>query len=174
MSYPEQDKAVHDFGEAMHDALMAMTENERFKKAKANLLGDIWQEMEFSVIDRMSETVEGFVRGMAGRVIEEILEGREDQMRRYLKLDGYTGRHADQSDYVRKRDISEMHEVIHGELFETGAIALRKKIAQAHADLIQNERIKDLEDQVASLVAQVRQKDARIQSLLDEEHVPAF
>jgi len=117
--------------------------------------------MEFRVIDSMSETVEGFVRGMAGRVVEEILEGREDQMRRYLGLDGYTGRATDGPNN------RVAHPVIHGELFETGAIALRKKIAQAHADLIQNERIVDLEDQVESLVTQVRSKDAEIEALRD-------
>lgn len=162
MTYPLEDKAVSDFGDAMHDALMSMTDSDRYKKAKQALLDDMWQEMEYGVIDRMSEAVEGFVRGMAGRVVEEILEGREDQMRRYLGLDGYTGRSDGQT--ISKREIHDFHPVIHGELFETGALALRKKIAQAHADLIQNERIKDLEDQVASLVAQVRKKDAEIEA----------
>ena len=69
MAYPEEDKAVHEFGQAMHDALMAMPDGEVFKKAKSNMMDDLWQEMEYSVIDRMSETIEGFVRGMAGRVI---------------------------------------------------------------------------------------------------------
>ena len=59
--------------------------------------------------------------------------------------------------------MAEQHPIIHGALHENGAIALRKNIAQAHADLIRNERIKDLEDQVASLVAQNRQLQARLE-----------
>ena len=165
MTYPEEDKAVHDFGQALHDFLMGLPEQDAFKKAKGKLLDDIWQDMEYGVISRMSETIEDFVRGMAGRVITEMLEGREDQMRRYLKLDGYTGRHAGQSEFVRSRGVGDTHPVIHGELFETGAIALRKKVAQAHPELIRCERIKDLEDQVSSLVAQIRQKDAENETL---------
>lgn len=165
MSYPQEDKAVHDFGQAMHDFLMEWPETDAGKKTKQNLLDNLWQDMEYGVIDRMSETIEGFVRQMAGRIVTAILEGRDDQLKRYLGLDGYTGRSDFQSPYVRQRDISEAHPVIHGELFETGAIALRKKIAQAHTDLIQNERILDLEDQVKSLVAQVRKKDAEIEVL---------
>lgn len=167
MSYPQEDKAVHDFGQALHDFLMSWPESEAGRKTKAKLLDDLWQEIEYGVIDRMSETIEGFVRGMAGRVVEEILEGREDQMKRYLGLNGYTGRSDAQSKYVRERSPAEMHPVIHGDLFETGAVALRKKIAQAHADLIQNERILDLEDQVKSLVDQVREKDREIDNLRD-------
>lgn len=166
--YPERDKAVHDFGEAMHDCLMGLPENDRFKKAKQNLLDDLWQDVEFGVIDRMSETIEGFVRGMADNVVNAIIEGREDQMRRYLKLDGYTGRHEEKPAWGRPKDISEQHQVIHGELFEGNCIAIRRKMAQAHAGLIQNERIKDLEDQVASLVAQVRKKDQIIEQMRDE------
>jgi|GEM_PF-2821263 len=165
MTYPKEDKAIEDFGQAMHDCLMDMPNQDAFKKAKSNLLDELWQDMEYGVIDRMSETIEGFVRGMAGRVVEEILEGRDDQMRRYLGLDGYTGRHEENPAWGRKKDVSEAHPVIHGKLFETGAIDLRKKMAQAHADLIQNERITDLEDQVASLVSQVNKKDREIEAL---------
>ena len=146
------DVNVAAFGEAMHDALMALPDSERFRKAKQALMDEIWLDLEYSVIGRMPEVVEGFVRDMASRTVKEMLEGRDDQVRRYLSLDGYTGR-------------EHRHEVIHGTLFEAGAIALRKKIAQAHADLIQNERIKDLEAQVASLVAQVCKKDAEIERL---------
>ena len=168
MAYPCEDQAVHDFGQALYDFLLDWPESEAGKKIKSKIMDDLWQEMEYGVIDRMSETIEGFVRGMAGRVVQEILEGREDQMKRYLGLDGYTGRSDGQSHFVRERSPAEMHPVIHGELFETGAIALRKKIAQAHADLIQNERILDLEDQVKSLVDQVREKDREIANLREQ------
>ena len=167
MAYPDQDTAVRDFGDALNNTLIDLPNSDRFTKAKANLLDEIWEDIEYSVIGRMSESIEGFVRGMASRVVEEILEGREDQMRRYLKLDGYTGRHEEDPTWGRKRDVSEAHPVIHGQLFEGQCIAIRRKMAQAHADLIQNERIVDLEDQVASLVDQVSKKDRLIEELRD-------
>lgn len=155
MTYPLNDKAVDDFANAMHETLMSMPDDDRFKKAKQAFLDNIWQDMEYSIIDNMSETVADFVRSMSAKVVGEILEGREDQMRRYLNLDGYTGRDME-------------HKVIHGTLFETGAIALRKKMAQQHADLIQNERITDLEDQVKSLVSQVNERDIQIEAMRKE------
>jgi hypothetical protein len=167
MAYPDQDTAVRDFGDALNNTLIDLPNSDRFTKAKENLLDEIWEDIEYSVIGRMSESIEGFVRGMASRVVEEILEGREDQMRRYLKLDGYTGRHEEDPTWGRKRDVSEAHPVIHGQLFEGQCIAIRRKMAQAHADLIQNERIVDLEDQVASLVDQVSKKDRLIEELRD-------
>jgi len=172
MPYPKEDKAIEDFGQAMCDSLMDMPNRDSFKKAKAHLLDEMSEAMQYDVIDRMSETIEGFVRGMAGNVVEEILEGRDDQMRRYLGLDGYTGRHEENPASGRKKDVSEAHPVIHGELFEMGAIELRKKMAQAHPDLIKSERITDLEDQVQSLVAQVAKKDLEIEAL--RERVRAY
>jgi len=87
----------------------------------------------------------------------------DDQMRRYLSCDKrgeggeyicFTGR-SDFQGYGRQRETHEQHPVIHGRLFEQGAVELRKKVAQANEALIRDERILDLEDQVKSLVAQV-------------------
>ena len=42
-------------------------------------------------------------------------------------------------------------------LLQQGCVALRKKIVEAHRDLIAEQRILDLEDQIRSLVAQNNQ-----------------
>lgn len=67
MAYPEKDKAVEEFGEAIHDFLMEWPESEKGKAVKQSLMDDLWQEMEYGAIDRMSETIEGFVSNMADR-----------------------------------------------------------------------------------------------------------
>lgn len=144
------DAAITAFGDVMERAIYEMQESERFKKSKQGFLDALWDDFAYTIIDQMPERIEGFVRDMAQRTVEQMLEGREDQMRRYLGCDGYTGRGRE-------------HSVIHGTLFEHNPILLRKKIAQAHADLIRNERIADLEDQVASLVRQVNEKDEIIE-----------
>lgn len=59
-----------------------------------------------------------------------------------------------------RREDDEWHSVIHGQLFEQGAVRLRKEIVDAHRDLLVNERILDLEDQVRSLVVQVNKANA--------------
>lgn len=159
------DQEVSEFGKAMHDFLMQWPDSEAGKKTKQAILDDLWQEIEYGVIDRMSETIEGFVRNMAQKTVEEIIKGRPEQVRRYLKLDSYTGRYTSHNAWGRENDLSDAHPVIHGNMHENHCIQIRREIAQAHADLIQNERILDLEDQVNSLVEQVREKDAEIQRL---------
>ena len=47
--------------------------------------------------------------------------------------------------------------LIHGRLFETKGIEMRRQIVEAHAELIRNERIADLESVVDGLSKQVRQ-----------------
>lgn len=157
----EPGDAIEKFGEAMSDAIMALPDAEAFKKSKRRFIDELWDDIQYSVIDQMPEQLEWFVRDMAERTVRGMLEGRDDLVRRYLGLDGYTGRSDTKS---TNRDA---HPVIHGTLFETGAIALRKEIAQGHADLIRNERIADLEDQVASLVEQVNKRDREISDLRD-------
>ena len=49
----------------------------------------------------------------------------------------------------------------------TLAVALRKKIVDAHRDLLVTERILDLEDQVKSLVEQVNKANAEKESLYE-------
>lgn len=152
--FEQSGKAVEAFSDAITDAVMSITDQPRFKDAKQRLIDELWDEIQYSVIDRMPEQIEWFIRDMASKVVELILRGDEGGMRRYLGCDGYTGR-------------DKRHEVIRGRLFETGALELRKHIAQQHADLIQNERIKDLKSQVASLVEQINAKDARLESLFE-------
>lgn len=113
--------------------------------------------------DNLAHNLTSWVADMAERAVEQMLAGNDDQMRRYLSCDKrgedgqyicYTGR-SDGVCYGRKRNDHEQHPVIHGRLFEQGAVELRKKVAQANEALIRDERILDLEDQVKSLVAQV-------------------
>ena len=152
MVVPLKDKEVTAFGDAMEEVLASLPDSERFQKARTKFQDSLWDDFQYSVLDRMGEMVEHHIKEMAARVVTAILEGDENQMKRYLGSDGYTGRDRD-------------HPVIHGTLFEPGPIALRNRIAQAHADLIQNERILDLEDQVRSLVRQINKKDAEIAHL---------
>ncbi len=118
--------------------------------------------------DNLAYNLTAYVADMAERAVEQMLAGNDDQMRRYLSCDkrgedgkyiGWTGR-SDFQGYGRQREDHEQHPVIHGKLFEQGAIDLRKKVAEANETLIRDERILDLEDQVKSLVAQVNKANA--------------
>lgn len=147
-----------DIADEMEAALKRGISDEALAKAIKqirDLATDLQEDLEYRVKDEMAYNLVGFVTDMAKRTVEAILAGNDDQMRRYLGCErgAWNGR-SDGSVYGHKRDIDSWHPVIHGTLFEQGSIAIRRDMAKAHADLIQSERIKDLEDQVASLVAQ--------------------
>ena len=57
--------------------------------------------------------------------------------------------------------------LIHGRLFETKGVAMRRKIVEANRDLIESERIKDLESIVEGLSQQIRKIEAEKDSLYE-------
>jgi hypothetical protein len=146
---PEEDRqALY----AAIDAALPDDKLEPLKKKARDLAESIVEDIEYNLRDNLASNLSYHVREMAGRAVEALLEGNESEMIRWLSCDkrGWTGR----SDGYGEREIERQHPVIHGKLFEQGCVLLRKKIAEAHRDLIASERILDLEDQVKSLVTQ--------------------
>jgi hypothetical protein len=146
---------------------------EKFKKSIKDLSCEFEESLMWSLQDNLAYNLSAWTVDMAERALEQMLLGNEDQMRRYLSCDKrgpdgayicYTGR---SDGAYNSRQIADQHPVIHGRLFETGAIELRKKVAQANEALIRDERIKDLEDQVKSLVEQVNKARSEKENLLD-------
>lgn len=150
---------------AMRESLQKGVPDEAFEQIRKKLR-DMADEM-FSIIeDRVREdlapVLSGFVKDNSAKVIKALLEGNEAEMRRYIGCrEGWWNDRSDgDSGWGRKREIWEWHSVIHGKMFEHGYVVLRRQIVEAHRDLLTSERIKDLEDQVASLVAQVNREKA--------------
>ena len=119
--------------------------------------GDMVEQATQSAYDYMRENI-GYwysmdIRQAANNAIEAILRGNVAIARQYLKLDGYTGRVDPGTDDDYK--LRNAHPIINGELSESFCLEIRRKVAEAHPDLVRDERILDLENQVASLVAQV-------------------
>lgn len=143
------------------------------KKACDDIMNDIEGDLMYRLKDDLAPNLAGWCAEMAQRAVEMMLEGNEDQMRRYLSCEkrgedgkyiGWTGR-SDSKYFGVQRTDNDWHPVIHGRLFEQGAIALRKKVVDAHRDLLASERILDLEDQVKSLVAQVNKANAEKEAM---------
>jgi len=144
------------------------------KKAR-DLTDSIVEDIEFNLRDNLASNLSWHVHEMAGRAVEALLEGNQDEMVRWLRCDNrrWNGRSdAEHGD----REIERQHPVIHGKLFEQGCVLLRKKIVEAHKDLLASERMLDLEDQVKSLVAQnnklEREKDEWIRRAQGCEATP--
>lgn len=126
---------------ALNDNAMA-----HMKKKLQGLTDDLYDYIEYSLKDDLAGNLSSLVRQMSDNVIEQLLAGNEDQMRRYLHCDlgGYNG-----------RDGMDRFIVMHGKLYEHSPITLRRQIVEAFPDLLRNERIADLEAQVAALVKEV-------------------
>jgi len=142
-----------------------------FTKQIKDLSAEFEDSLMWSLKDNLAYNLASWVADMAERAVEQMLSGNDDQMRRYLSCDkrgpdgqyiGWTGR---SDGYGADRRSEDQHPVIHGRLFEQGALALRKKVAEANENLIRDERIRDLEDQVKSLVAQVNKANSERENM---------
>lgn len=159
------DKALTDALEQSFANGLTEKSIECFKKDIRKLADGIADDLEWRIRDELAMQLTGSVETMAERAVEAMLSGNEAEMRRWLSCDkrgpdgqyiGWTGR----SDGYGSRQDDQWHPVIHGRLFEQGALALRKKVAEANETLLRDERIRDLEDQIKSLVAQVNKAEA--------------
>jgi hypothetical protein len=158
-----------DLTEAIEAAFNAgLTEQaiEASRKAIRDLADSIEGDLEWRIKDNLAVQLVDHVICCAERSVEAMLAGNEGEMRRWLSCDkrgpdgeyyGWTGR---SDGYTGGRKDGEFHSVIHGRLFEQGALELRKKVAQANEALLRDERIRDLEDQVKSLVIQLNKANA--------------
>lgn len=155
------DEALRDGLERSIEAGLTEQALEGFTKQIKNLSAEFEDSLLWSLKDNLAYNLAAWTVDMAERAVEQLLLGNEDQMRRYLSCDkrgpdgqyiGWTGR----SDGYGNPS----HSIIHGRLFEGSTIELRRKVAQANEALLRDERIRDLEDQVKSLVDQVNKANA--------------
>lgn len=169
---PILDAATEAFSDALEDGKRHDAEDPRWERVQ-KMLKDAATEFEETLLWRLREDMPGHLaavaRDAAAKAIEAVLNGDEQELRRWLSCDSgaYTGR-AGEGYYARSQ--IEAHPIIHGKLFEQGAVLLRKRIVDAHAELLKTERILDLEDQLASVTLQYnKMKDER-----DRERASAF
>lgn len=159
------DQELKDKLYAVLDADISECTMKGVKKAVDGILTDIEGDVEYRLKSDLAMNLVGWVSDCAQRAVDALLAGNEAMMRRYLSCDGhYDGR---STGAYGEKQIERSHEVIHGKLWEHGPIEIRKKIVEAHRDLLVNERVLDLEDQVKSLVAQVNKANAEKQELRD-------
>ena len=115
------------------------------------------QDFVESVIDAEFDRLESEASDYISRVaasraqnfLEKVLSGDNDAAMALF------GDASSRSRYRQFDDHKPWASFIHGHLFETGGIALRRKIVDAHAEILKTERIKDLESIVAGLGQQI-------------------
>ena len=115
----------------------------RLKKSVVDIMTEVETDIEYRLKEDLAPNLAAWVVDMANKTVKSMLAGNQDEVRRYLSCEGYyTGR-------GREHELN-----YHGNLFEPSCIELRRKIVEAHRDVITDERILDLEAQLASLVKQ--------------------
>jgi hypothetical protein len=121
-----------DLRECLDAALTSESNKKAIDKTIEDVSQKLFDSLEWQIKDDLANNIASWAAEMAQRAVEQILEGNEDQLRRYLSCEkraetgeyaGWTGR-SDSDYWGRKRTDDEWHSVIHGRLFETGAIAL--------------------------------------------------
>ena len=128
----------------------------RRKKIKAEI-----EEIINEEFDRLSEFASSFLSETAAdratKFLLRVLKGDEGAI---LELIGGDDTRYHLAGYDKGKPWAQ---VIHGRIFETTAMKLRREIVEANADLLSNERIKDLE----SVVEGLQQQTAKLQIELD-------
>lgn len=146
---------VHDYTPEPTEAAKSFIAQGRKEKIKREL-----EELVNDEFDRLEEYADEFISQTAARraekFLERVLKGDPDAAMALL---------GDKSGGDRRRLLGTEQGrpwagLIHGRLFESAGISLRRKLVEAHADLVRNERIADLESIVEGLSAQVRELQA--------------
>ena len=120
------------------------------KKKVADAAATLEISLEYFIKESLADCLADYVAEMADRSMQAILNGDEEELRRYLHCGAnqWTGREHN-------------HQVIHRQLFESGALALRKQIVDAYPELLKSERILDLESQLAAVVEENNKLEQR-------------
>lgn len=103
------------------------------KKKLSDELSPIWEAAVDEVIEGAAESVNRVAADRAKKFLEAVLAGKPDAAANLFGLTGFDGRSIERP-------------VIHGKIFEADPVKLRRELVEAHADLLRDARITDLEN----------------------------
>lgn len=115
---------------------------EKLTKQARDLSEEIAEGVLYDIKDNLASWLADHVSSTASSVIEAILNGNEHEARRYLGLKPEA--------YYDGRDFKPWFNT-NSKLHTAGPVELRRKIVEAHRDLITDARVADLEAQVKML-----------------------
>ncbi len=143
---------VHDYSPEPSKAAEEFIAEGRKKQIKG-----VIEELVNDEFDRLEEYANEFISQTAAaraeKFLERVLKGDEDAAMALLG-DKHGGDRYRTLGYNAGKPWASL---IHGRVFETDGIDLRKRVVEAHPELLKSERIKDLESVVDGLTQQIRQ-----------------
>lgn len=150
---------VHDYDGEPHEEKVNEFLSEGHRKGIKTEIERIFDD----VADRMEEYAGEYLSQLAAsraeKFLEKVLSGDDDAAMALLgdRMGG------DRYRLLGADANKPWARLIHGRLFESGGLALRRQIVDAHAELLKNERIKDLESVVDGLSQQIRKIEADLE-----------
>jgi hypothetical protein len=142
--YSSDENAPH---EVLAKDLVPTRHREAIKSEIAELVNLEFDRLEENAAYYLTQTA----ADRAERYIDEILKGNPEAAARLFGDDSHSSRYKQGG-----HDSGEAWaKVYHGRLFEPEAMKIRREIVEANADLLSNERIKDLESVVEGLRLQI-------------------
>lgn len=125
------------------DTIIADADMAKLEKQTREIADEIASTVEYNIKENLADWLADHVSSTASAVVEAILAGNEHELRRRLSLKPDA--------YYDGRDFKPWFSTS-SRLYESGPVELRRKIVEAHRDLITDERIADLEAQLKGLV----------------------
>lgn len=141
-------RAKQDELKAALDGVIPEVEFKKLEKQCQTLAEEISEYAYSDVKENLSQWITDHIRNHSQLVVEALLAGDMRTVKQYLKIEDQWG----QEDYGRREWVDRPWFNGSGRLHEFGGVELRHKIVDAHKDLITDERIKDLELQMAGLI----------------------
>lgn len=123
------------------------------KKAINDALYPVWDNAIEALRSDTESNYHNVVIENTRKLLSDVLSGNNDAARTLFACDGY--------------DSSRYHTLIHGHISEPSDVKLRRQLVEAHADLLIDERIKDLNALVENLrkdIAQLENENHRLRN----------
>lgn len=137
---------IRDSRASLREALeveLAEADMKKLEKQARQIADEISEVVFYDIKENMAQWLADHVSSTASACIEAILAGNESEARRKLSLKPEA--------YYDGRDFQPWFNHSSA-LHEAGPVELRRKIVEAHRDLITDARIADLESQLSLLV----------------------
>lgn len=120
------------------------------KKAAEDALYPVWDNAVEALKSDTGSNYHDAARRAAAAMLDRVLDGDEDAARNLFEMTYDASRH---------------HHLIRGHIHEPTGVKLRRMLVEAHADLLRDARIKDLEALVGNTTEENRNLQDRIYRL---------
>ena len=148
---------LHDFDGEPHEEVAKPILSDARKKGIIREIEDLIQGEYDHLQENAGLHITEVAAGRAEEYLRKVLNGDEDAAKALFECrdnSRYKGAGYDEGEPWAK--------LIHGRVFETNSIRLRREIVEAHKDLLESERNKDLQSIIDGLTKQINELEGQL------------